>query len=208
MSVFGAVVTGLLMGLVFGLALEKSRVFEPGMMIGQFQLRNWIMLKVFLTAVATGLVVLAALNGFGVVKLAPKATLYGADIIGGMILGAGIAIAGACPGTVAAQIGAGYKDSIAVLAGGLLGAFAFAAFEADLRPILLSGGPGRLTLDVMIGQPYWLVALIAAAVLVVALYLLERWRPWTDDIGRNGDGLTGDAGTSEPIAAPRPQAAE
>ncbi|MEE4378191.1 MAG: hypothetical protein V2J55_11880 [Candidatus Competibacteraceae bacterium] len=56
MTVFGLIVLGLAMGLVFGLALEKTRVFEPGMMIGQFQLRNFIMLKVFLSAAATGLV--------------------------------------------------------------------------------------------------------------------------------------------------------
>ena len=78
MSVTLAIAVGLLMGVVFGFALEKSRVFEPGIIVGQMQLRNFIMLKVFLAAVATGAVVLAALNGFGYVKLAPKAALYGA----------------------------------------------------------------------------------------------------------------------------------
>ena len=59
------IIIGLLMGFVFGWALEKSRVFEPGMIVGQMQLSNFIMLKVFLTAVATGLVVISALNGLG-----------------------------------------------------------------------------------------------------------------------------------------------
>ena len=72
MSVFEAMLIGLTMGIVFGFALEKSRVFEPGMIVGQMQLRNFIMLKVFLTAIATGAVVLAALHGFGLVKLHPK----------------------------------------------------------------------------------------------------------------------------------------
>ena len=69
MPLVTAILTGLLMGAAFGFALEKSRVFEPGMIVGQMQLHNFIMLKVFLTAVATGAVVLAALNGFGLVKL-------------------------------------------------------------------------------------------------------------------------------------------
>jgi hypothetical protein len=98
-SILPAILTGLLMGIAFGFALEKSRVFEPGIIVGQMQLRNFIMLKVFLTAVATGAVVLAALNGFGVVKLQPKAALYAADAVGGLVLGAGIALAGACPAT-------------------------------------------------------------------------------------------------------------
>ena len=104
MSVFTAILIGLAMGAVFGVALEKSRVFEPGIILGQMQLRNFLMLKIFLTAVVTGLVVLAVLNGLGFTKLFPKPTLYGADIIGGGLLGAGIALAGACPGTVAAQL--------------------------------------------------------------------------------------------------------
>ena len=111
--------SALLMGIVFGFALEKSRVFEPGVIVGQMQLRNFIMLKVFLTAVATGAVVLAVLNGFGFVKLQPKAALYAADIVGGLILGVGIALAGACPGTTLAQIGVGYRDAMFTLLGGL-----------------------------------------------------------------------------------------
>ena len=118
-SVAVGILSGLLMGIVFGFALEKSRVFEPGIIVGQMQLRNWIMLKVFLTAVATGAVVLAVLHGFGFVKLQPKAALYAADIVGGLILGAGIALAGACPGTTLAQIGVGYRDAIFTLLGGL-----------------------------------------------------------------------------------------
>ena len=72
MSLLASIVIGVLMGVVFGVALEKSRVFEPGMIVGQMQLRNFIMLKVFLTAVATGAVVLAVMNGFGYVKISPK----------------------------------------------------------------------------------------------------------------------------------------
>jgi hypothetical protein len=102
MSLTIAILIGLLMGIVFGFALEKSRVFEPGIIVGQMQMRSFIMLKVFLTAVATGAVVLAVLNGFGLVKLQPKAALYAADIVGGLILGVGIALAGACPKLIGA----------------------------------------------------------------------------------------------------------
>ena len=97
MSVILAIVVGIAMGIVFGFALEKSRVFEPGIIVGQMQLRNFIMLKVFLTAVATGAVVLAVLNGFGYVKLQPKAAAYAADIVGGLLLGAGISLVGRLP---------------------------------------------------------------------------------------------------------------
>ncbi|MEI8395082.1 MAG: YeeE/YedE thiosulfate transporter family protein [Rhodospirillaceae bacterium] len=189
MSVFTAILIGLAMGLVFGTALEKSRVFEPGMIIGQMQMSNFIMLKIFLTAVTTGLVVLAVLNGLGLTQLHPKVTLYGADIVGGLVLGAGISIAGACPGTVLAQLGVGYRDAWMTLAGGLAGATTFIYLEPTLKPLLLSGGPGKLTLDGVLAMPFWMPALGLAAILVGGLVFLERWRPWQDDLGADGDGL-------------------
>lgn len=188
MSLPFAIVVGLAMGFVFGLALEKARVFEPGMIVGQMQLRNFIMLKVFLTAVATGAVVIATLHGFGVVKLAPKATFYAADMVGGLLLGAGIALAGACPGTVLAQVGVGYRDALFTLAGGLAGALAFSYFEPALKPLLLSAGPGKITFMTLTGVSYQVLAFGVAAVLVVALVALERWRPWRADLGADVDG--------------------
>jgi hypothetical protein len=189
MSVLNAILVGLAMGAVFGLALEKSRVFEPGIILGQMQLRNFLMLKIFLTAVATGLVVLAVLNGFGFARLFPKVTLYGADILGGGLLGVGIALAGACPGTVAAQIGVGYRDAWFTLAGGLAGATAFTYLEPMLNPLLLSGGPGKLTLASLTDLPFWPLALGFAVLLLVVLVVLERRTSWQDEIGPEGDGI-------------------
>lgn len=188
MSLTFAIVTGIAMGIVFGFALEKSRVFEPGVIVGQMQLRNFIMLKVFLTAVATGAVVLAVLNGFGFVKLAPKAAMYYADIIGGLILGAGIALAGACPGTTLAQVGAGYRDALFTLAGGLAGAVAYSYAEPALSKSFLGQSSGKLIFSQLFGIPYWAGALGFAVLLVFVLIALEAWRPWRDDMGNDVDG--------------------
>lgn len=210
MSVIGAIAVGLLMGAVFGFALEKSRVFEPGMIVGQFQFRNFIMLKIFLTAVSTGLVVLAVLHGLDLVKLSPKATLFAADLFGGLLLGVGIAIAGACPGTVAAQIGAGYCDALGTLAGGIAGAMAFIHLQPVLEPLILSGGPGKLRIDVALGAPFWAVALAFAALWIALLVVLEKWRPWRDDLGADHDGLgvPPTFGDGSELPADHPAAAE
>jgi uncharacterized membrane protein YedE/YeeE len=186
-SVTTGIISGLLMGVIFGFALEKSRVFEPGIIVGQMQLRNFIMLKVFLAAVATGAVVLAFLNGFGIVKLKPKATLYAADIVGGLILGAGISLAGACPGTTLAQIGVGYRDAVFTLIGGLFGAVAFSYAEPWLSKSLIGTGP-KLIFSDLVNIPYWQGALALAAAIVVVLALMERAWPWRDDLGSDVDG--------------------
>jgi uncharacterized membrane protein YedE/YeeE len=188
MSLPLAILTGLLMGTVFGFALEKSRVFEPGIIVGQMQLRNFVMLKVFLTAVATGAVVLAVLNGAGLVKLSPKAALYAADIVGGLILGVGIALAGACPGTTLAQVGVGYRDALFTLAGGLAGAVAYAYAQPWLATTVLARGDGKLIFSDLIGIPYWAGALALAAILVLILIAMEKKTPWRGEMGADVDG--------------------
>ena len=195
-SVAIGILSGGLMGAVFGFALEKSRVFEPGIIVGQMQLRNWIMLRVFLSAVATGAVVLAVLHGFGFVKLQPKAALYAADIVGGLILGAGIALAGACPGTTLAQIGVGYRDGIFTLLGGLAGAVAFSYAQPWLAKSLIGTGPKLIFTD-LAGIPYWQGALVLAAAIAVILVLLEKLKPWREDLGVDLDGNTSES-TAQP----------
>ena len=188
MSVTVAVVVGIVMGIVFGFALEKSRVFEPGVIVGQMQLRNFIMLKVFLTAVATGAVVLAVLNGFGYVKLQPKAAAYTADVVGGLLLGAGITLSGACPGTALAQIGAGYRDALFTLVGGLFGAVTFSYAQPMLAKTFLGQSGPKLIFSDLVGVPYWIGALVLAVAIVVILVAIEAWAPWRGELGNDVDG--------------------
>ncbi len=190
MSYLLAVTVGLLMGIVFGLALEKSRVLEPGYLIGQFQFSNFTMIKVMLSAVATGLVILAVLNGLGIVTLGVKAALVGNMVVGGLLLGVGIVVAGACPGTAMAQIGAGYKDAWATLAGGLLGAFTYGLYQKQIDGALDWSGIGlgnwgKMTLADLLPGGFSTLALIAAALIIAGLYALERVRPWRAEMERN-----------------------
>lgn len=202
MSVFAAILIGLAMGAIFGMALEKGRVCEGGVIVCQMQMSRHAMLKMFLTAVATGLVVLSVMVGFGLAKLSPKATLFAADIVGGAILGVGIVIAGACPGTVLAQIGTGYKDAIFTFIGGLFGALAFTYMEPNiLKPVLTAGSYGKLTLDKVLGLPFPAVALTFAAIIVGFLVWLEKVSPWEKEIGPNADGLPAETAGSMPQGA-------
>jgi hypothetical protein len=145
--------------------------------------------------------VLAALNGFGLVKLQPKAALYAADVVGGFILGIGIALAGACPGTVLAQVGAGYRDALFTVAGGLAGAVTYSYAQPALNSTFLGSGGGRIIFTELMGIPYWAGALAFAAVLAAVLWGIERWRPWRMELGRDLDGHFGRPEVSSPPAA-------
>jgi uncharacterized membrane protein YedE/YeeE len=190
MTLIPAILLGLVMGVLFGLALEKARVMEPGFLIGQFQMTNFIMIKVMLSAIATGLVVLAVLHGLGIVQLSVKAALIGNMIVGGLLLGVGIVFAGACPGTALAQLGAGYKDAWAVLAGGLAGAYTYGLYQKEIDKALDwsgigLGNLGKMTLVDLFPGGFVTLALIFAALIVVGLAALERWRPWRVEMERH-----------------------
>jgi hypothetical protein len=103
------------------------------------------------------------------------------------MLGAGISLAGACPGTTLAQIGVGYRDAIFTLAGGLFGAVAFSYAQPWLAKSLIGTGPKLIFTD-LAGIPYWQGALGFAAAIVVILTLMEKARPWRDDLGSDVDG--------------------
>jgi uncharacterized protein len=188
MFIITAVLIGLVTGMVFGFALEKSRVFEPGVIVSQMQLRSLLMLKVFLAAVVTGLIVLAILNSVFGVKLNLKPLLYKADIIGGLILGVGITLAGACPGTTLAQIGVGYRDAWFILIGGLTGALFYGYMDAPITQFFAETGD-KIGFDRLLGIPFWLTATAVAVALIAVLANLERSRPWTAEVGEDHDGV-------------------
>jgi hypothetical protein len=108
--------------------------------------------------------------------------------MGGLLLGAGISLAGACPGTTLAQIGAGYRDALFTLIGGLFGAIAFSYVQPTLAKTFLGQSGPKLVFSNMFGLPYWAGALVLAAVIVVILVALEAWSPWRGEMGKDVDG--------------------
>ncbi|MEI7608280.1 MAG: YeeE/YedE thiosulfate transporter family protein [Rhodospirillaceae bacterium] len=188
MPMLTVTVLGLSVGAVFGFALEKSRAFEPGLVVGQVQLRRFVMVKVWLTALATALLCLTLLAGLGIVHLHPKPLALVGDLAGGVLFGFGMALAGGCPAAAMAQLGAGYKDVWFTLAGGVAGVAAYALLEPLLRP-LLAAAPGAPTVAELFDMPAiaWAVAVDVA--LFACLVTLERLQPWTCDLGPDADGV-------------------
>lgn len=185
------IVIGLAMGIVFGFALEKSRVFEPAALVRQFQIRNFLMMKVFFTAIATSMVSVAILK-FAVsdfaFQLKPLNLLANAS--GGAVLGIGVALTGACPGTVLAQMGAGYRDAIFTFVGGLVGATVFTLIKGPLLdPIFFKGEATSLTFPELLGIPFEWMALATVLLISTALILLERHSSWRHDVGPHFDAM-------------------
>ncbi|CAL1528407.1 unnamed protein product [Lymnaea stagnalis] len=190
-------------GLIFGMALEKGRVFEPHIIRQQMLFSNFTMLKMFLSASATGMLAFSILTMIPRTSRRMEKALFAyfpglkykgvlAAAVGGAFLGMGMTLAGACPGMVLAQVGAGVPNSVLTLAGGICGAFLYALTE-PLTSIWFK--PVRSyrynTLDEYLETPYFILALPFAALLGLVVFAAEVFRPWETEVIQSGSGVFG-----------------
>jgi uncharacterized membrane protein YedE/YeeE len=168
------ILSAILTGIVFGFSFEKSKVLDPEVIIGQFQFKDWTMLKVFLSAIATGLVLYSILFSLGFERIAWKITILQKDVLGGLLLGVGIVLAGACPGTVFAQIGAGYKDAYFTLFGAVVGAYLYQSLSPLLSQFFTPCPNEILCLENLINLPFTVVAFSLALLIIGILYVIEN----------------------------------
>ncbi len=66
---------------------------------------------------------------------------YDANVLGGLLIGVGMALTGACPGTVLVQLATGIKSGIPTALGGLMGGILFAKFGSALKSSLSASTP-------------------------------------------------------------------
>jgi len=167
---------GLTFGIVFGFLLQKGGATKYDVIVGQLLLTDFIVVKIMLSAVLTGMFGIYAMKTLGWVELYPKSGSAGMNIIGGLIFGVGFAILGYCPGTLAGAIGNGYLDAlVGGLAGILIGSGLFAALYPLLnRGILKKGDFGDLTLPRLFKINDWVVVIPVAVLIFLLLYWLER----------------------------------
>jgi hypothetical protein len=166
---------GLLTGFLFGFLLQKGQVTKYRVIVGQFLLRDFTMLKVMLTAVVVGGIGVYAMLAMGLASLHIKPLLIGGVIGGGLIFGVGMALLGYCPGTGVAAVAEGSRHAIVGLLGMLAGAAVYAELYPSLKAALLTKGDfGKITLSEATGLSPWLW-LGGLAVLSGALFFaLER----------------------------------
>jgi uncharacterized membrane protein YedE/YeeE len=134
-----ATLTSMTAGAVFGAALTASMVYQPTVIISQMQMRDPHMLQAFLTASGVSAAVMLAFEQLGISqrKVLPNSTLnwfsrYDANILGGALIGMGMSLSGACPGTVIVQLGNDVRSGIYVATGAVLGGFFYAKFGKSL----------------------------------------------------------------------------
>lgn len=166
---------GVLFGLAFGFLLQKGGVGKFNVLIGQLLLQDFTVAKVMLTAIVVGMFGLFTLHHFGKVKLHVKPTRIGANVIGGLLFGAGFALLGYCPGTAAVALGQGSWDALFGMAGLVAGSWVFAELSGwSKRTIETWGDFGKVMLPDLVHVPRRTFVIAMGAALIVVLLVLER----------------------------------
>lgn len=167
---------GLLIGICFGLLLQKGGVTTYDVIIGQLLLTDFTVVKIMLSAVLVGMVGVHLLRSIGLAALHPKPGSVGASAVGGLIFGIGFGILGYCPGTVAGAVAQGWLDA---LFGGVVGMLIGAGLLAEAYPkldatILRKGDFGELTFPELLKVNPWGVVIPVGVLILGLLFWIEK----------------------------------
>jgi len=170
-------VLGLLTGIIFGFLLQKGRAAKFHVIIGQFLLKDWTVVKIMATAVAVGTIGVYALVSMGAATLHIKPALLGGVLLGGLLFGTGLAVFGYCPGTSVAASGEGRRDAMVGVVGMLFGAGMYVALYPALQPIIKGLSDwGKITLPQATNLSPWAWVAGVVAAIAIGLLTLERFR--------------------------------
>lgn len=170
----GKLIQALVLGFVFGFLLQKGGVAKFDILIGVLLLENFVVIQVMLSAIVVGMIGAFLLSRAGVLELKNKNTVYGSNVIGGLIFGVGFGLLAYCPGTNAAAVGQGNLDALAGVAGMIVGSYLFALASGTIaRTVGAWGKRGELTVPGLVHVPRGLFVALAAPALVIVLLIVE-----------------------------------
>jgi hypothetical protein len=172
----GKLVSGVLLGIGFGFLLQKGGGAKYNILIGQLLLQDFTVAKIMLSAIVVGMPGVFLLHHFAKVNLHLQPTRVGAQIIGGLLFGAGFALIAYCPGTGAAALGQGSWDVLFGMAGLVAGSYLFAELSAWLkRTVQTWGDHGKVMLPDLLHIPRAVFIPLFLLLLLSALFALDRF---------------------------------
>lgn len=166
---------GLLTGFLFGFFLQKGRVSDRRVIVWQFLLRDFTVMKVMMTAILVGGIGVYAMLAAGWVQLSVKPAHLLSIVAGALIFGPAMVFLGYCPGTAVAAAGEGKRDAWWGVLGMTVGAAVYAEFDvACTRTLRAPVDLGNVTLPQVTGVPAAAWFALLAVFAVVFFRWLER----------------------------------
>ena len=166
------IVFGLAVGFLFGFILTRTGITKYPRVMGMLLLKDFKIMKFMLTAVISSMILFHLLGDLGWLKVVPKNLDWG-KLVGGLIFGAGMGLLGYCPGTMAARIGEGKRESIFALFGMALGIFIYALTIKPVKSLFLSAEVNG-DISVLLGINHWFLIIPAAILFGAVIFILNK----------------------------------
>jgi len=173
-----SVVLAVVFGFIFGLLLQRGRVANYNVIVNQFRLKDFTVLKVMFTAIVVGGIGVLALHQMGHAAYNIKPANMLGVILGAGIFGVGMVTYGYCPGTGVAAVATGSVHALVGFAGMLVGGILYAlSFSWVNEHILNVAALGKVRLPDVTGIADWIWFVILAVTAVIVFYAIERVKP-------------------------------
>jgi uncharacterized membrane protein YedE/YeeE len=160
-------------GVAFGVVLERAGFGSGCKLTAVFYGYDMSVVKVMFTAIVTAMVGLWLLASIGVIDMQQiyiVPTNYAAQLVGGLVFGAGFVIGGYCPGTAVVACAAGRTDAWVFALGLLAGIAIYARYMSGVEQWIRANAIDDVTLPSLTGiATGWWVALF------VVLLALAAW---------------------------------
>jgi len=174
------VLTSIPIGFLFGFFLQK------GDLCGSSAFSEVVMMKDRRKVVGLWMVIVTAMAGFAVLDLLgwivlnPKPFIYLNVIVGGILFGVGMVLAGGCISGCLYKAGAGNLNSMAALAGIPLGAMLVECGplnplqEAIKQHVIKTSDGAVASLPNVLGIPYWVPAVVFGVLTLLAVFIFRK----------------------------------
>jgi len=114
------IIAGILLGIIFGFTLVKSKIAWQKTMVDQIFFNNISFMKIFLISVSVGSVIFFYAQKVGIVQPHFRPMFFWGVVAGGLFTAVGLAICGHIPATAVAGIAGGRIYAIWIFLGMLL----------------------------------------------------------------------------------------
>ena len=176
----GNIFFAITMGFAFGFILERTGFTRAQMIADTFYFKNIAVPKIMGVTVITAttwFILFAWMGWIDLHALFTPKTYVWPYLVGGLLFGLGMVMAGYCPGTAVAGLGTGKSDALVFLLGLFAGAFIYFLLYPFVKDFASSGDLGVLKLhDLFGGNEYtsYILTIALETGIILFLMLLQK----------------------------------
>jgi len=174
------VLTAIPIGFLFGFFLEKADLCGASAFSEVVMMRDKEKLGGIWVIIAVSMIGFALFASLGLIDLNPKHFTWANKVVGGVLFGIGIVLAGGCVSGCLFKTGQGNINSMAGLVGIPLGIAAvkygpLSGLNSYLHQFTIKAQDGgAISLSTLTGLPYWLLALLIGVITIFVAWRISQ----------------------------------